>query len=318
MMNWKGKNVLITGITGFVGSNLAHRLVELGANVTGIVRSLNMHLDDLPEECNFFFGDICEYDFVRQVISANEIEVVFHLAAYAIVRISARDPMTTYDINVMGTVALLEACRTVGRCTKIIVASSDKAYGDHDRLPYDETFPLQPKNTYDVSKACMDLISQSYGHNYGMPIVVTRCSNVYGPRDRNFSRIIPNTICRLLDGKKPMLYSDVENMEREFIYVDDVVDAYVALASDSFRPGSVYNIGLDDPIKIRTLVKTISLLVSGVTVEPEIVKREPTFKEIERQCINSNKLYTDTGWSPKYNLESGLKQTIEWYRLNRA
>ena len=316
-MSWKGKKVLITGISGFIGSNLARRLVELGADVSGIVRSTNLDNEDILSKCNVYTGDICDYDFIRQIISSNEIDTVFHLAAYAIVRISARDPMTTYAVNVMGTVSLLEACRSVGKCSKIIVASSDKAYGDHDRLPYNESFPLQPKNTYDVSKACMDMIAQSYAHNYGMPVVVTRCSNVYGPYDYNKSRIIPNTIIRLLEGKKPTLYSDVEMMEREFIYIQDVVDAYLMLAECKInRPHPVYNIGIDNPIRIRKLVEMISTLVTGKVVPPEIIIREPAFKEIERQCIDPSKLTEDTGWSPRDYLESGLHKTIGWYRLN--
>lgn len=313
-MDWRNKSVLITGIAGFIGSNLARRLIELGADVSGIVRSANINNEDILEKCNIYVGDICDYDFVRQVISANEIEIVFHLAAYAIVRISARDPMSAYDVNVMGTVKILEACRSIGGCDKIIVASSDKAYGDHQILPYDETFPLQPKNTYDVSKACMDMIAQSYGYNYDMPVVVIRCGNVYGPHDYHQSRIVPNTIIRLLNGEQPVIYSDVEKMEREFIYVDDVVDAYLKLAENEWLNGSVYNIGIDDPIRIRDLVEMISKLVTGDVVIPIVIPRESIFKEIERQCVDSTKLNEHTGWKAKYELTLGLQKTIDWYR----
>jgi CDP-glucose 4,6-dehydratase len=317
-MNWSGKKILVTGISGFIGSNLARNLVERGADVSGIVRSTNLNHSDILPKCNIYVGDICDYDFVRQIISANEIEVVFHLAAYSIVRISARDPVTTYDVNVMGTVALLEACRSVGTCSKIVVASSDKAYGDHDRLPYNETFPLQPKNTYDVSKACMDMISQSYGHNYDLPIVVARCSNVYGPYDYNRSRIIPNTINRLLNGKPPMLYSDIEKMERDFIFIDDVVNAYIALYEANTAPGSVYNIGNNSPIHIRALIDLISEFVVGNVVSPDIVVRESVFKEIERQYIDSDNLQRETGWKPEYDLVKGLRKTVDWYKLNKV
>lgn len=312
-MDWKGKKVLVTGISGFIGSNLARRLVDLGAIVSGIVVSSNLDNQDILSKCNIYIGDICDYNLVRQVISSNEIEMVFHLAAYSIVRISALDPMSAYDVNVKGTVTLLEACRSVGICKKIIVASSDKAYGDHDELPYIETFPLQPKNIYDVSKACMDMIAQSYAYNYDMPITVVRCSNVFGPYDYNRSRLIPNNIVRLLNGEQPLMYGS-GNMQREFIYIDDVVDAYIAIVERGIS--SVYNIGNNTALSIRYVIETISYNVLGKQLEPVIVPRT-NFKEIERQCIDPARLMVDTGWKPKYNLWDGLCKTVEWYRGNQ-
>lgn len=314
---WKGKKVLVTGISGFVGCRVAERLLENGAEVIGIVKDLNldqgvgMSLMGAHLEC----GDICDYEFLRRVISEHEIEVVFHFAAYSIVRVSARDPLSTYKINVMGTVNLLEAIRNVGSTVKsIVVASSDKAYGDHETLPYTELLPLQPKNTYDTSKACMDLISRSYAHNYGLPLVVTRCSNIYGPGDRNFSRIIPNTIRRIFEGKAPTLYSDVENMEREFIFIDDVVTAYLKLAVVAPQyVGEAFNIGETDPIKIRRLVMLIGE-VMGRDAEPEIIPREPAFKEIQRQFIDAAKLTAAIEWVPTTSLAVGIDQTARWIK----
>lgn len=308
----EGKNVLVTGVSGFVGSQLTKDLVVQGANVTGIVKDLNRNHQDILANINLVVGDVTDFDLLRNVISANEIDVIYHFAAYAIVRISARDPMTTYDVNVMGTVALLEAARQVGKCQAIIVASSDKAYGDHSVLPYTEEHPLLPKNTYDTSKACMDMISQSYAHNYGMPITVTRCSNIYGPGDYNFSRIIPNTIRRVLSGQPPALYSDIEKMEREFIFIDDVVAAYEALAPIS-HSGEAYNIGGTGPVMIRDLATTICGLAGKPDLEPVIIPREPQFKEIQKQYINSSKLFLKTGWHPKVNLTEGLRRSIDWY-----
>lgn len=315
---WKGKKVLITGISGFVGCATAERLISLGADVVGIVKDLNLDQDVGMSlmGATLEHGDICDYQFLRRVISEHEIEVVFHFAAYAIVRVSARDPLTTYNVNVMGTVNLLEAIRNVGSTVKSIVcASSDKAYGDHEVLPYTEDLPLQPKNTYDTSKACMDLISRSYAHNYGMPIVVTRCSNIYGPGDRNFSRIIPNTIRRILAGKSPTLFSDVENMEREFIYIDDVVTAYIKLAqvADQHK-GEAFNIGETDVIKIKNLVLLIADVLGKKDVEIEIQPREPVFKEIQRQFIDASKLEKAISWVPTTSMRWGIEETALWVK----
>ena len=324
MSFWKGKKVLVTGITGFIGSNLAEDLVNRGANVVGLVkdsRRMNLAYDVLE------FGDIADGQIYKKfcsVISEHEIDTVFHLAANAIVRVAARDPMSTYQTNVMGTVALLEACRNVGRCQRIVVASSDKAYGDHEQLPYTEQFALQPKNTYDTSKACMDMIAQSYAANYGMPVAVTRCSNVYGPGDMNMSRIIPNTINRILDGQRPMLYSDIENMEREFIYIDDVVSAYREVAEWVSRPelvgrdvSPVFNIGGTGAVQIRKLVEMICAEMD-VSSEVEIVQRENIFKEIQRQYIDASKLTVHTDWKPNVSLERGLQETISFYKGFKA
>lgn len=311
---WKGKRVLITGITGFVGSALARRLASEEAYIVGLTKDFS--------RSNVTFsvmelGDVIDYDKMCSVISENEIDTVFHLAANAIVRVAARDPMSTYRTNIMGTVAVLEAARNVGRCQRIVVASSDKAYGDHDVLPYTEALPLQPKNTYDTSKACMDMIARSYAENYGMPIVVTRCSNIYGPGDLNMSRIIPNTINRILDGKGPMLYSDIEKMEREFIFISDVVEAYLALAQQTSQAcGKAFNIGGTGPLSIRSLAEKICERMN-VPTDVEIVQREGVFKEIQRQYIDASKLLDFTGVKPLVSLENGLDETISWYRDQR-
>lgn len=315
-MGLKGKNVLVTGAGGFIGGALTNRLVEEGMNVVCLVRSFNGAKRFALSRTTMYEGDVSDYNLMRSIISSHEIDYVFHLAASAIVRISARDPVSTYQTNVMGTVALLEACRVSGRCKKIIVASSDKAYGDHDVLPYIESMALQPHNTYDTSKACTDMIARSYAQNYDMPICVTRCSNVYGPGDQNISRIIPNSIARIMRGEPPMLFSDVSEMEREFIYIDDVVDANIALALSGARTnGEAFNVGgtPDGAIKIDTIVRVIANMM-GSELEPEIVQREPMFKEIKRQFIDSSKLRFETGWAPSISLHRGLESTILHYR----
>jgi CDP-glucose 4,6-dehydratase len=311
---WEGKNVLITGIGGFVGSHMAEALCSSGANIIGIIRNIPPSSRE-KGTYNMYVGDITDMNLVREVISNNEIDVIFHFAGYSIVRISSQDPMTTYHVNVMGTVSLLEAARSVGKCSKIIVASSDKAYGDHADLPYTEKHDLRPLNTYDTSKACMDMISRSYAHNYDMPISVVRCSNIYGPRDWNFSRLIPKTIVNIIKGKRPILYADIENMEREFIYIDDVIRGYdhVAKISDDLAP-NVFNVGGNGPLKIIDVIRRICFLMGREDLEPTILERGATFKEIERQCIDSSRLFKLTNWQPDTSFDDGMMRTIEWYR----
>lgn len=315
-MGMKGKKVLVTGAAGFIGCALSNELVQQGAHVFCLVRAHNPMYEHWLMGTTVYVGDVTSYDLVREIISSNEIDIVFHLAANAIVRVSARDPVSTYKTNVMGTVSVLEACRSVGRCEKIIVASSDKAYGDHEKLPYLESTPLRPKNTYDASKACADIVARSYALNYDMPIIVTRCSNVYGPGDLNMSRLIPNTVTRLIRGEAPILYSDVSGMEREFIYIDDVVSANIALAlSGEHAHGCGVNVGgtSEGAIPIKHLVDEICLMF-GTDLKPEIVRREAVFKEIQKQYIDSSFLQGITDWKPKFSLQQGLKETIQWYK----
>ena len=313
------RNVLITGAAGFIGSRLAIRLAKAGGvRVIALVNNLGAeHEQELFDAgCVIELGSISDYDRVRNVLSAHDIDTVFHLAAYAIVRLSAMDPMSAYDVNVNGTVSLLEACRVFGGVKKIVVASSDKAYGDHEKLPYTEEHPLQPKNTYDTSKACMDMISRSYAHNYSLPVVVTRCSNVYGPGDRNWNRLIPNTVRRVLNGTSPMLYSDIELGVREFIYIDDVVDAFVSLAETGEETnGKAYNVGGTEAFVIRDLVGVI-LNVMGSDLKPVVIPRDPIFKEIMSQYIDSSLLQATTGWKPKTDIIDGLQKTVEWVKWN--
>ena len=306
---WKDRKVFVTGISGFVGSRLAMFLIKEGAHIVGLTRTL-AKLPPTLEDTPVYLGDVCDFELVRSIISYEEIDTIYHLAANAIVRTSASDPLSAYRINVMGTANVLEAARVVGNVRKIVVASSDKAYGDHNELPYKDTHHLQPKNTYDTSKACMDMIARSYAHNYSMPVVVTRCSNIYGPGDMNLSRLIPNTIKRTLDRKPAIVYSDISNMEREFIYIDDVVDAYDTLGYTDI-PWSSVNIGGNGPKKILDVVSEIGDICAS-ELEPEVVEREPRFKEIQKQYIEAARMNT-IGWTPKVGLTEGLTRTIEWY-----
>jgi len=315
MMDWVDKNVLITGVNGFIGSALARFLEDAGANVVGLShrtdrRGYNI---DLVE-----FADVRDVNAMRRIIATNEIEHVFHLAASSIVRSSARDPFGTYDVNVMGTVSVLEACRQVGESVRsIVIASSDKAYGGN-ALPYIESTPLLASNTYDVSKACADMIARSYASNYDMPVVVTRASNVYGPGDPNASRLIPNTVIRLLRGERPILYSDTARMVREFIHIDDVVSAYELISKhtmDIDLRGHAVNIGGNGPVNVQDVVEMIRdvmKLSDDKSTLPIIVERESSFREIREQCIDAGRLER-MGWKRSVSLRDGLTSVVRFY-----
>ncbi len=318
---WKNKRVLVTGVTGFVGGAIAKYLHTNYAFVVGLIHDFPgggeppEYIDSVD---SIVIGDVTNYNLMRQTIAKYEIDFVFHLAASAIVRISAQDPMTAYHTNVMGTVALLEAVRNVRPQANVIVASSDKAYGHHDLLPYTEDHALQPLNTYDTSKACMDMISRSYAHNYDMNVVVTRCSNIYGPGDKNISRIIPNTILRAKRGESPILYKDIENMQREFIYISDVVNAYCMLAEDlsyirNAVSGKAFNIGGNGPSKMRDVVEMLLDILGKKDLEIKIIDRNNLFKEIDEQYIDAKKLRELTAWRPFISLREGLEMTVPFY-----
>ena len=313
-------NILITGSTGFIGSNLVHRLAgEPQNNIILIHRDARLrahHRMPALASAKIINGDICHYDFIRRVIADEEINEIYHCAANSIVRSCSTDPLSAYEINVMGTVKLLEAVRCVGmnNIKSITISTSDKAYG-HSPSPYHEETPFTPKYTYESTKACQDIVAQNYFHNFGLPIKIVRCSNVYGPGDPNHSRIIPNTIKRLKHKLPPLLYSGVAEYVREFVYIEDVVDAF-RIVNDKGIPGSAYCVGGTGGIKILNLVKKIvELCGSQSTVE--IKDRIESFKEIKEQFIDASKL-NGLGWRPKIPLDKGLKHTIDYYFSNGA
>jgi CDP-glucose 4,6-dehydratase len=240
---------------------------------------------------------------------------VFHLAAQTIVGTANRSPLSTWEANVRGTWCLLEACRTLGSVSRVVVASSDKAYGSHEELPYREDFPLQPKHPYDVSKACADLIARSYASTYGMRVAVTRLANVYGPGDLNWSRIVPDTARALAHGERPVIRSD-GTPERDYLYVEDAVDAYLAVADSLDKPamsGRAWNVGWGRPVRVLDLVRTLTS-VSGVPVEPDIRGEGVPPGEIERQYLDSTAIREELGWEPAWELEDGLRAAWQWYR----
>jgi CDP-glucose 4,6-dehydratase len=250
-----------------------------------------------------------------RVLNEHEVDEVFHLAAQTIVGTANRSPLATWEANVRGTYSLLEACRGLGTVKRVVVASSDKAYGDHDELPYSEDFALQPRYPYDVSKACTDLIARSYANTYDLPVAVTRLANLYGPGDLNWSRIIPDSARALARGERPVIRSD-GTPERDYLYVEDAVDAYLAIGAsldDPAQRGRAWNAGWGKPIPVIDVVRTL-ISVSGVDVEPDVRGSGTPHGEIDRQYLDSTAIREQLGWEPRWDLERGLATTWEWYR----
>jgi CDP-glucose 4,6-dehydratase len=306
------RNCLVTGHTGFLGNAIVGRLRAEKDVVVGIERD-NNKLRDLANHPDVTVrGDIRDYDFIRRVIADYEIEEVYHCAAQAIVRTCANDPYTTYDINVMGTVSLLEACRNSGDSVKsIVVSTSDKAFG-HAPIPYTERTPLNPMYTYETSKACQQMITQSYFHNYGLPTRVVASSNVYGPGDPNLTRIIPNSIMRLASGEPALLFEGAAEHIREFVFVTDVADAFVRVARYG-KSGEVYCCGGTEHCSMLELLMSIcDIMGKDPEKDIKIFQKSRYFKEIEKQYIDSTKLRS-IGWDPKVPLDLGLKIAVEYY-----
>ena len=270
--------------------------------------------EGIEERCTLALADLTDHDALVRVLNEHEVTEVFHLAAQAVVSKANRSPLGSWEANVRGTYTLLEACRTLGTVRRLVVASSDKAYGDA-RLPYREDFALQPRHPYDVSKACADLIARSYAHSYGLPVAVTRLANVYGPGDLNWSRIVPDTARALARGERPVIRSD-GTAERDYIYVEDAVEAYLAVATSLDRPelsGRAWNAGWGRPVSVLDLVRAL-IDVSGVDVEPDIQGEGTPAGEISRQFLDATAIREELGWEPRWELERGLRATWEWYR----
>jgi len=308
---------LVTGGRGFAASWLARALLESGAAVTSLDREgdspTGLELQDIAGEVNDVVGDLVDGDRLVTLLRDEEIEAVFHLAAQAIVGDANASPVPTFETNIEGTWTLLEACREAG-VGRVVVASSDKAYGAHDQLPYTEDSPLQPVFPYDVSKAAADLIARSYWHSQGLPVAVTRFANIYGGGDRNFSRLVPETVSAVLDGRRPVIRSD-GSPERDFLYVEDAAAAYLAIAgalAEGRVAGEAFNAGWGRPHPVREVVELICELGPN-EVEPDYQGTGTPEGEIDCQYLDSAKIRTEIGWEPQVDLREGLARTLEWY-----
>jgi CDP-glucose 4,6-dehydratase len=311
-------SILVTGAYGLLGSWLVRALLAGGARVTVLKRDDTvgspLELMGLEREVNVVHGDLCAEGLVARTLSEYEIDGVFHLAAQTIVPTANRSPLSTFDTNIRGTWLLLEACRVHGT-ERVIVASSDKAYGPHAELPYREDHALQPLYPYDVSKAATDLIARSYWHTWRLPVSVTRFANLYGGGDTNGSRLVPEAVAAALAGRPPIVRSD-GSPERDFLYVEDAVAAYLAIWDALGRGegrGEAFNAGGGTPHRVLDVVLMICRL-AGTGVRPEIRGAGTPSGEIDRQWVDPAKLRALTGWEPAVELEEGLRRTIEWHR----
>lgn len=319
---WQDRNVFVTGATGFVGSWVVKALVEKGANVTILVRdtkpkSVLKYMPDILSNLGAVItGSLTEYEVVERIFNEYEINTCFHLAAQAIVAAANRSPLSTFESNIKGTWNILEAARNAPLLEGMVVASSDKAYGDHDKLPYTEEYCLRALHPYDASKACTDILARTYFNTYGLPVVVSRCANTYGGGDLNFSRIVPDTIRSIIQDKNPIIRSDGTPI-RDYMYILDAVNAFLTLAEridDKNVLGQAFNFGTERPITVLDLVNKIIDISEKTTLKPEIKGKGKPKGEIDKQYLSIEKAKRVLGWEPQYNLDEGLKETIDWYR----
>jgi CDP-glucose 4,6-dehydratase len=310
---WADRPVLVTGATGLLGSWLVPALQERGARVVALVRDLVpdalFHTSSTDRRCVTVFGDVADGRLIERVLAEHEIDAVFHLAAQTIVEHALRDPTNTFRSNIEGTWELLDACRRSGRPGRIVVASSDKAYGSQPVLPYTEDQPLQGVHPYDVSKSCADLITTAYGVSYGLPVAITRCGNLYGGGDLNLNRLIPGAITAALAGERPVLRSD-GSLVRDYLYVEDAVDAYLTVAERGCT-GEAWNFSTESPLSALEMCRAVLAACGRPDLEPEILGTAT--HEIDEQHLSAAKARACLGWKPRYGLEEGLRRTVHWY-----
>ncbi|MBF0385195.1 MAG: GDP-mannose 4,6-dehydratase [Candidatus Omnitrophica bacterium] len=314
---WKGKVVLVSGYEGFLGSHLTKKLISFGAKVIGVdIKAFRK--ETIINKVDYrnikvVKGDVADERLLAGIFKRNRISFVFHLAAEAIVNRSLQDPARTFSSNIQGTWNLLECCRKSSSVKAIVVASSDKAYGEHKKLPYQENFPLRGLHPYDVSKSCADLIVQAYFNTFQLPAAITRCGNIFGPGDFNLSRIVPETIISIINNKPLIIRSDGQYI-RDYVYIDDIINGYILLAENLQKgklSGEAFNFSVGKPLTVIEIVELIY----------KIAAQKPCYKvlgkarhEIRRQYLSSDKARKVLRWQPQVTLESALKKTIDWYR----
>ena len=315
---WRDRPTLVTGGTGLVGGWLTQRLVESGASVVCLVRDWvprsTLLAGDLSSRVSIVRGDVRDQALLERILGEYEIDTVLHLAAQTIVPIANRNPVSTFESNIGGTWSLLEASRRSPAVKQVVYASSDKAYGECEDLPYDESTPLRGSHPYDVSKSCGDLIAQSYANSYGLPVAITRCGNFYGGGDLNWNRIVPGTIRSVLRGERPVIRSD-GTLIRDYFYVEDGAAAYMLLAEqlagDPALRGAAFNFSNEMQLTVRGIVERI-LGLMGTGLDFDV--RDEATNEIPHQYLSAKRAREQLGWQPLFSLDEGLKRTIEWYQ----
>jgi CDP-glucose 4,6-dehydratase len=315
---WQDRPTFVSGPTGLLGSWLTEELLGLGADVVCLVRDWvpqsRFVRAGLMDRVKVVRGDVRDQALLERICGEYEIDTVFHLAGQTLVPVANRNPVSTFEANIRGTWAMLEACRRSPTVRQIVAASSDKAYGDHEAsLPYDERTPLAGRHPYDVAKSCADLISQAYAATYELPVAVTRCGNFYGGGDLNWNRIVPGTIRSVLRGRRPIIRSDGQYV-RDYFYVEDAAHAYIRLAEALMqRPelrGEAFNFSYEQPLSVIEIVTAI-LSLMGSDLRPEVLNEARN--EIRRQCLSADKARRELGWQRRFSLEEGLLATIRWY-----
>lgn len=314
---WRDRPVFVTGATGLVGSWLVKRLIAADADPVCLIRDWTPQSEffrcGLERHVRTVRGDVCDQSLLERILGEYEVDTVIHLAAQTIVGIANRNPVSTFETNVAGTWRLLEACRRSPRVKQIIVASSDKAYGDCPQLPYTEETPLQGQHPYDVSKSCADLIAHTFAVTYGLPVVVTRCGNFFGGGDANWNRIVPGTIRSVLRGERPTIRSD-GLFVRDYFYVEDGAAAYMLLAEklagDRSLAGEAFNFSNEVQLTVLDLVRRI-LAQMASPFEPHVLGE--AVHEIRHQWLNAAKARERLGWQPLFTLDNSLTRTIAWY-----
>lgn len=314
---WRGKSVMVTGVGGFVATHLAAYLADQGASVIGVLRdsrgSRRLGLFGITDRIDLVYGSIEDYPLMERAFNEYEVEHCFHLAAQAIVGIANRSPMSTFESNIRGTWTLMEAGRRSRLLRGVVMASSDKVYGDQEVLPYTEDSPLLAKYPYDASKLCAEVIARSYAATFDLPVGVVRCANIYGAGDLNWSRVVPGTIRSMVLDEEPIIRSDGK-LERDYMHVSDAVSAYIAVAEnlggEDVR-GQAFNFGWGRGYSVLEIVETI-LGEGGSELRPRILGQNKG--EISRQWLASDKARRVLGWAPRVDLNAGIRQSIDWYR----
>ncbi len=313
-----GRRILVTGATGLLGSHLVQTLIDLGAEVVTLIRdrppASPFFIWNLADRSTVVQGDTRDERLLFRILTEYQVDLVFHLAAQTIVRDARENPAETFDVNLMGTVRLLEATRRTGREIRVVAASSDKAYGPAQDLPYTEETPLRPEHPYDASKACADLAAVAFAKTYDLPIAVTRCGNLFGGGDLNWNRLVPGTIRSVLKKESPVIRSDGHAV-RDYLYVKDAVIAYLnlafALSREEIR-GETFNFSNEDPREVLEVVKEILAIAGHPDLEPTIL--DLAKDEIPAQQLSSGKAHRLLGFSSRLSLAEGLRETYEWYR----
>jgi CDP-glucose 4,6-dehydratase len=315
---WLDRPTLVTGASGLVGGWLVRRLLEARADVVCLVRDQVPDSDlwrgGLLARVKVVHGDVTDAATLERALGEYEVDTVFHLAAQTLVPIANRNPVSTFESNIAGTWRLMEACRRSPKVKQIVLASSDKAYGDHEKLPYDEATPLQGRHPYDVSKSCADLIAQSYAYTWCLPVAITRCGNFYGGGDLNWNRIVPGTVRSILRGERPIIRSDGKFV-RDYFYVEDGAAAYMLLAeklaADRALAGAAYNFSNQQQLTVLELVGKI-LEAMQSRLEPVVLNEASN--EIRHQYLDASRARRELSWKPLFDLDEGLRRTIAWYR----